>query len=519
MLTGEQLFRILGHIDPELIEEAADQGRRRSWRRAAAAACIAVLCVGSIGWCLHRIPPSKAGSSGSGIAGGDGTSEGAAFMSYAGPVFPLTLAEDCPGLTAQRRLTWDLAPGTHEDGSPRQWGAGVTDRYVLTDHTGEDLTVTAYYPFAGSFLHLDHQRPAIQVDGKAADTVLLAGAYAGGFQGVWEPDGYGGHQLDGSTLNLTSPASWRDYQALLQDGSYLESASVPPDIPDIPVTLYAFTDYVLPESAPDAATQAIAFTIDQEATTILTYGFNGSSQDTGWRQYSFFVPDEDRAQEEKYLLVLGRDLTDYALSGYADGGCDPGEEVAGISCTITRRETTLDAALELLCREYLDSGTTIAFGAPSQDFAPVFPLFHQAVTDWVVRYSPAIGKGVDRYADGRLDEILAEAYSQDRVLYLAFPVTVPAGGSVCITVQAQKSPSFDYGCSGSENVGLQGYDMVTQLGSCLDFTAQQAALVHTENIQLDRQNFGFDLARGITEVDLSPDTAHYYLEIREKKDP
>ena len=104
--------------------------------------------------------------------------------------------------------------------------------------------------------------------------------------------------------------------------------------------------------------------------------------------------------------------------------------------------------------------------------------------------------------------------SQQRVLYLAVPVTIPAGNTLELTFTLWKEPSFDYGCSGSENVGLQGYDLVTRLGSTLDFTAQTAALVHTEAIELVRDNFGFDLASGVTEAKLDPEAEHYYLEIR-----
>ena len=77
-----------------------------------------------------------------------------------------------------------------------------------------------------------------------------------------------------------------------------------------------------------------------------------------------------------------------------------------------------------------------------------------------------------------------------------------------------KEPSYDYGCSGSENVDLQGYDLVTTLGSPLDFTAQTTALVNTGTIEIVRQNCGFDLETGVTEVSLDPAEPRYYLEIR-----
>mgnify|MGYP000155172849 CR=1 FL=1 len=118
------------------------------------------------------------------------------------------------------------------------------------------------------------------------------------------------------------------------------------------------------------------------------------------------------------------------------------------------------------------------------------------------QYGLFSGTPKDRYSDGRLDEILMEALSQERVLYLSFPVTVPAGGSVTVAAAFWKAPSYDYGCSGSENVGLQGYDLVTALGSTLELTDQTAALVNTDTIEIVRQNLGFDLENGVTQVSL-----------------
>lgn len=137
------------------------------------------------------------------------------------------------------------------------------------------------------------------------------------------------------------------------------------------------------------------------------------------------------------------------------------------------------------------------------------------MSELLVQYGVLAGDGMkDRYSDGRLDDILSETMTQARVLYLAVPVTVPAGGSVDITFELWKEPSFDFGCSGSENVGLQGYDLVTALGSTLDFTAQTAALANVDGIEIVRQNLGFDLENGVTEVPLDLGREHYYLEVR-----
>ncbi|MGI6526038.1 MAG: hypothetical protein ACOX25_01350 [Caldicoprobacterales bacterium] len=58
-----------------------------------------------------------------------------------------------------------------------------------------------------------------------------------------------------------------------------------------------------------------------------------------------------------------------------------------------------------------------------------------------------------------VEDIISETNTLDRVFYLEFPITVPAGGSITITADMHKEPSYDFYCSGSDNKGIQGYDM------------------------------------------------------------
>lgn len=529
-MKGERLFRILGLVDEDLVEEAVPAPgavlRRPAhpWRRAmTAAACVTAVCCVSLAWLVtggfqgmgSSAPNASSGSSDSGDGGGGiGHEAGTVFMSYAGPVFPLTTVENS-ALTAERTTTWDFAPGTSADGTPRRWGAQVTDGYVLTNASAEDVTVTALYPFAGDLNSLAKRLPAVMVDDEATVPELYAGLYAGGFQDAGLDDG--------STWNLDYPDNWTDYQALLDGGAYQDKALTPAPVPDLPVTVYEFSDFQAPLEQYDAATQAVSFTIDSSRSTVLTYGFNGCGWDeeSGFRQYSFFVPNGMRREPElKLLAVLGDDIGVYTLQGYEDGGCDQGEELDGVSCTITRTVTTLDALLDRICRDYermytggLPVDMVNAFDTVPQE------MFQGAVAELLTQYGILAGDGgMDRYAVGRLDDIVSETLTHQRVLYLAFPVTVPAGGTAEVTASLWKEPSFDFAGSGSENTGLQGFDLVTTLGSTLDFTAQSAALVNADGLELVRQNFGFDLEHDITKVPLDPAAEHYWLELRAREE-
>lgn len=517
-MRAERLFRVLGLADPALIEEALAVRRRTEWRRwGALAACLALAMGLGFGWLVTGgFRGYGSGMSGGGDAGGDapadmaapaapGESGGSSFMSYAGPVLPLTALEGSAALTAERAVTWDLAPRTNRHGETLQWGARVTDAYVLTNSTEEAVTVTALYPFAGRFSGLEETLPAVTMAGKAAETTLYAGPYSGGFQSA-----FGAETPD--TMNLDTLNGWEEYKALLESGAYLEQALGDYPVLDTPVTVYRFSDFEAPLEKHQAATQAVSFDLDEGKTKILTYGFNGCEWDEGFRRYSYFVPDGKRNESDlKLLVVLGEDIGTYALQGYQNGGCDPGEELEGVSCTVTRSVTTLDAVLESAARDCL---ARHGEDWVSEDGPVTFEMYRGAAAELLSQYGLLSGAPMDRYADGRLDDLLQETLHHDRVLYLGFPVTVPAGESVRVECAAWKEPSYDYGCSGSENEGLQGCDLMTRLGSSLDFTRQSAALVNTENVEIAGQNFGFDLERGVSAVELDLEREHYYLEIR-----
>ena len=103
-----------------------------------------------------------------------------------------------------------------------------------------------------------------------------------------------------------------------------------------------------------------------------------------------------------------------------------------------------------------------------------------------------------------------------RVFWLEAEVTIPAGSSVTLEAEFEKKPSYDFFCSAEENDGISGYDLVTRLGSSLSFTGQTAKLEDRGQVAVVRQNFGFDLVNGVTEIPLTD--PHYYLEVRSVTD-
>lgn len=256
---------------------ARRQSRRfRPWMGVCAG--LAVVVLGGF-WLLPRM---------GGSSGGGGHDKASTFMSYAGPIFPLTTLEDA-NLTAQRHITLDFAPWQDGNSTDIQ----VKDSYVLTNPTETDQTVTLAYPFAGSFYEL--YPVTLTADGTELETTIYPGV--GGSQSI---------------------GSWKEYAAIIQDGDLTAAHQEAPTL-DTPVTVYSFTDLILPESDAVAHTLAVTYPWSEDSPAVMTYGFNGGAidQEAGWAQRSFSLPQPDSSQAEgPYLLiVVGDPLEEHEAFG------------------------------------------------------------------------------------------------------------------------------------------------------------------------------------------------------------
>jgi hypothetical protein len=500
-MKEKKIFDAITDIRDEYIEEARTarfQRKTAGWKKWTAIVACAVMFMGIGGTLLLQDLLPFGGNTGSGGAGHD---EGSVFMSYAGPVFPLTLSQEDDTITAIRNISYDFSL-PNED-SLHIWGASVKDSYILNNYSSEEKTIKAIYPFAGSFDALKKLTPIITVNGQELSPTLYAGGYSGKFTGI-----HGVDDPDGSS-NILQLDSWEGYKTLLQDGTYQSQAFAPYPVLSQQVSVYTFTDFKAPMEY-EAATQAISFTIDPDKTTILTYGFEGGEFGAeGFRRYSYFVPNENRSRNQlKLLVVIGDDIVDYALQGYKNGACERGNELEGVSATVIRKEETLSRVMMEIIDNFFEQygdGNSLAV---SQE------MFLGAVTEFIYQYGLLSESVRDRYQYGILEDILLETKSLQRVFYLEFQVMVPPHENVFITADMHKEPSFDFACSGSDRIGIQGYDMVTRLGSNLQFDGLTAELTSTDNIEILDQNYGFDLSQAITKVELDPMIEHYYLEIR-----
>lgn len=514
-MTNLQLFAAIGNMDDALIDEAETHvftktsPIKRLVKYGAIAACLS-LVVG-----IFAIPPHIGGAGGGGSSG-----EGRTYMSYAGPVFPLSTMEDA-AVTATREVNYDFAPYTsREDSYTDSKGEVhsytdydeeviVTDSYSLSG----DGTVTAVYPVALSLASATADIPTVTVDGQAVEPELHFGQYTGGFVGVI------GGKNSTERVNLRGVTSWEDFATLLASGEYREDAFAPLPTLDQSVTVYAITD---PICTVEASNPTLCFQteFDYSRTNILTFGTNGGRYDhesgLRWNHFSIPEPHEPNFGETVYLIVLGDDIAGYRLQGYADGGCDEGEEIEA-TATVTRYTSTLGEMIGV-CYDAFVGEVGQAQDTLGNPTAEVLDMVDREtmlglVAEMMYTYGIFSDDPVERYQWCDLEMYYSETRNMGRLVYLTFPLTLTET-PVEVVLTMHKSASIDFV---GKNRGRDGYDMVTRLGSTLTFTEQAASLSNAHLIEIIDQNFGFDLAAGITRVPLDPAQPHYWMDVRKRE--
>lgn len=504
---GERLFEAIGNIRDRTVDEAAEK-KKPPLRRAGLAAALALAAGAGF---LFLLP--FGGSAGAGGAG----STGSAFMSYAGPILPLTLREENRSITAERDITLDFAPWEpvwepseyRRDGGSYRYSTDilVRDGYTLANGSSRDQTVSVLYPFAASLYKLDEARPVLTLDGRELETVLHAGPYSGGFNGAW------GSRREGlPEENLAQADSWEDYRAVLSDGAYRAAAlEAFPDLSGIPVAVYEFTDPWGPADREHTSTIRASFTLERRKSTVLTTGFHGMTwdQETEEMTQSFTIPGaNDRWREFPFrLVVLGEDLRDLAVRAYDTGGPDGGSVIENAGVTVRRFESDLETVL----REIAGEDYRMYDRTEGLDFELYFGLMKDELAFY---YDVLSGDPAVRYADLYISESDLDFWHVSRVFYLEAEVTVPAGGRVTLAAEGRKEASYDFHCAHTENQGVYGYGLTPRLGSNLACARQTAALEDRGYVEIVRENFGFDLENGVRSVALDPAVEHYYLEVR-----
>lgn len=520
-MRSEELLDAIGDAKDEYVRDVrtAKVPRIPRWTKwtSAIAACLAL---------VFGISLFLDGFGGNAGGGGDNDLD---YMYYVGPVLPMSVQDGASGISAIRNVDFDFSgyidyQTAYESSTGEtiyrdryDCEAFVTDSYILQNESGEERNVTLLYPFIGDMSQWE-KYPSIKVGGEEIETTMHPGPYSGSFEGAWGSNKPG-------TVNIRELTSFDGYRELLSTDAYMKSAFDSFPELDQKVYVYRLHDFVYSETTEDVnPTLSFSFYIDSEKTTVMSYSMNGSSwnEETGYCsrrkssiEYRPNVAPERQHPDDGYIILLGEDLTDYTLQGYKDGGCDKGEELNDLGCTVTRYETTLRQIMDYLQDDFLDETVrtqdSVLTGKVSVDNMPVKDLYLGLAAELLYSYGLIGDTPMERYDSGMLEDIFSSVNHNGRIIYLSFNVIIPAGESIMVEATMLKDASIDYI---GDDVGKDGYDMATTLGSNLTFTEQTASISGYDEIEIISQNFGFDLPGGITEVVLDPNQAHYWMEIQ-----
>lgn len=522
-MKSEKLYDGITEIREDLIEQAENYQFRKKrrgrtlikWGTMAACLCLVV----GIGTYLFRNMDGKTENGGLG-----GAESGTTFMSYEGPIMPLTALSDAAGVVAERNISFDFSPyqttqESYENEEETvtydhyQTESFVTDRYTLTNTTDEDIVLTTSYGFSGSFRDSVKYAPTVKVDGTEIDTQLYAGRYTGSFQSAY------GSEDETDRSNLADLTNWESYQALLSDGAYMEDALA--EYPELNqnVIVYELTNLVYEGTDETAVNPSLDFNfkMNPEKTVIMTYGSNGGSSDLESGEYHkmFDIKKKHKTSELAFLIALGEDISEINLQAYKEGMYEAGEELDDVTVDMQRYETTLgemmwrilDASREAGVLRYGEEDILLNHISDEMLFGSIAELMYD--------YGVLSADAAERYEFGMLEDMEYESEVMKRILYLTFEVMIPANTSIQVDVEMMKDASFDYYGEGTDR---NGFDMMTTLGSAFAYTGQSASITGTEYIEIVDQNFGFDVEHGVTSVELDLNEPHYYIEVRKLRE-
>lgn len=482
-MKAENLSGAMAHFSDKLLREA-DTSRKmkkspRHWLGwAVAAACVCITCTLGLGM-LRENPQNAAPGSPS------QTEEMGGYLSYAGPILPLCMAEEREAITARRALTLDFSDGQENY-------CQVTDAYTIYNSGTTDAVITLEYPYADSLKN--SARPTIFVSGEkiAYETAV------------------------GEILGLSSSVNqWEQYQTALADGTYLQRALKQVSAPEETAVVYFVTELTQVSANEDGAPSIDLHFQKNAETVVLSYGFNGGvyGDADGWQSRSFFLPRQEsgNAEQLRCLIVLGGDVEQLTVQGYTDGSLEKPRD--DITAVVTRQEMPLAQVLSLALEDMYRQWET-----NEGESWPPEGISSDACMTQVQRALPEfLEETREGYDTGELELLFTRVHGGKRVLYCTLELTIPAGGEIEVTAFYEKAGSYDYPGTNSAREGIYGYEAAASLASGITMTEQTARVQIGDNLEIASESFGFASEQNGYSASLDAQQEVYTLEVREKR--
>lgn len=385
------------------------------------------------------------------------------YVHYRNPLLPLTSLSGGEAVEVQRDITLDFWPYGREEYRHEDW-IHVTDTYRLTNTSGSDAELELVWSTLGT---LD-QSPVITVDGAMTEATLCPAADRE--EQAW------------------NASSFRKFAQVLTENDFLAEALAEAPEWDVPVKVYHFYD--------------LAYTGEElYGEPYLTVDVTLGKSTNLWARTFDWIQGEEKLmfavdRGEAWLYVLGDDLEDLQTGGNRGINVGANTAIQGVTYELETYESTFMECLWEAAQAY------VPYEAEELILATPEMLYAGAMKQ-IVGSSDQEPGGI-RSMDTRFYQV----YHDGRMLYWVFPVEIPAGETVEVSVQFRHKPSEN------SNGLLHGYDIATSLCSNLNFTGLRVSVVNEGLMVLDtEQNMGLDPSEGITTVELDPKQERYYIGI------
>lgn len=426
------------------------------------------------------------------------------FEDYQGPNLPLSLVNETEAVVADREIEVDYTdykyPTTVGNNETRK--VKISDKYILTNTTDEDVEIELAYGTVGDYGTNWNSFPIIKVDGeqlKAADIDLVVGRSALAY----------GSNKD----KLTNREA---FEMLLADGQYrIDALEAAKNIPKFSenVYVYEFEDIVYDgdDKSIHSVYAKVLYEYDPEKTQVYSYGCDQIGTMDGFDYLGFGIPAGDYDQSymsDVYLIAIGDELTIQDVKYYKNLSI---KELKDFSLEYKTYETTLDEILKEIVYENKQNHKPFMENAirvyDIMKDEQILEVGKQHLAD--MRESNYQSK----YAVWALEDYIFNLYGDTRVIYRTGKVMIPANESIEVTFDYEKFTGFKY----IEEIGYDGLEIMTSLGSNLNIQNQNLKVVGLEQSIISEHTTGDELENGKREVNLDENCFEIYVKVPERK--
>ncbi len=513
-MKKEELFDAIGYIDDELIfrSDTVKKSRIITMTRgiAAAAACAAIV-IGA-GIAINRIPANEGITSetqttvqdgGNGPIKFDpsnpiyddkpaepskdyGMSPELSWVDFnAGPIMPVTFAEENGNITAERKLEYDFTDVTKES----KGKVDVSDSYTLTNNSDSEQTVTMYYPYISDISGLSEDMPAVKINEQTKKAVLLNGAYFG--------------KDSNGTLRLFEPTvSADEYGYMLEEVKPLD-VNYMQEFLDKKVMVYEFGNFETGVYPTESVSFEVSFRTDNPESVYTSDAFS-TDYDGEYLTVSFIV---DSAMNGKPAVYFIDDAPEkYTVQGYNYIDTTSENKSDEIKADVNEYEATVKDIIE----QHISgkNGTDSLDKLYSERVAQMFSDMYKWNTDGVYTAED------DIFYEASVSDIVYTVSECESVYIVSETITIAAGESVSVCFDYVKQGTYCTNEPQKEFRDNYCYDNMPCFGTNVDFTSQSTAICEEGNISIESQNYGFDIENGVTEVQLELEAERYYMIVK-----